>query len=394
MPRHRLTVLFGLFLAAIALRPQIIAVGPLLPAIRRELGVSHAVAGLLGTIPVLCMGVFAPSAVGLAARFGTRAAIGVSVALIGAAGLVRVATADPVVLLLFTFPVGVGIAIAGTLMPMAVKERFPHRPAFATSVYTLGIQIGAAGSAAVAVPLSHALSGYRGSLAVVSLAAVAIAGGWFLLSGGVERRAEVKRARLPLRSPTAWLLVLIFSVIGIVYYGLSAWLGAAYQEHGWSESRAGLLLTVIQAVTVPTVVVMAFVGDRVPSRRLFLSGATLLMFGGLLGVVLAPGGGWAYAAMFGVGIGVTFSMLMTLPLDVADDPAQVGAAAGMMMGLGYTISAVSPFALGAVRDATGSFTDSLWLLVAMEVVLFAAVALGLTRERLRRGAKHVARTGG
>jgi CP family cyanate transporter-like MFS transporter len=390
VPRHRAAVLFGLFLAAIALRPQIIAVGPLLPTIRHDLGVSHAVAGLLGTIPVLCMGLFAPSAASLAARFGTRATIGVSVALIGAGGLARVATADPYVLLLFTFPVGLGIAIAGTLMPMAVKERFPHRPAFATSVYTLGIQIGAAGSAAAAVPLSHAVSGYRGSLAVISATAVVVAVGWLLLSGGVERHAVVRRAPLPLRNSTAWLLVLVFSVIGIVYYGLSSWLGAAYQEHGWSESSAGLLLTTVQAVTVPTVVVVAFVGDRLGSRRLFLGGATLLMLGGLLGVVLAPGGGWAYAALFGVGIGVTFSMLMTLPLDVADDPTEVGAIAGMMMGLGYTISAVSPFLLGAVRDATGSFSDSLWLLVGMEVVLLAAVTLGLSPERLRRGARHAA----
>ncbi len=32
-----------------------------------------------------------------------------------------------------------------------------------------------------------------------------------------------------------------------------------------------------------------------------------------------------------------------------------------MLGAGYTIGALSPFVLGVVRDATGSFTGALWL---------------------------------
>lgn len=53
--RVRMTLL-ALFLAALALRPQVVGVGPLIPEIQDDLHTSHAVAGLLGTIPVLCMG--------------------------------------------------------------------------------------------------------------------------------------------------------------------------------------------------------------------------------------------------------------------------------------------------------------------------------------------------
>ena len=49
-------LLAGLFLAALSLRPQLVGAGPLLPSIERNLHVSHAIAGLLGTIPILCMG--------------------------------------------------------------------------------------------------------------------------------------------------------------------------------------------------------------------------------------------------------------------------------------------------------------------------------------------------
>ena len=84
-------LLAALFLGALALRPQLVGVGPLLPEIDEDLGISHAVAGLLGTIPVLCMGLFAPPAAYLAGRLGTRAAIAVCLAGIAGFGLLRAA---------------------------------------------------------------------------------------------------------------------------------------------------------------------------------------------------------------------------------------------------------------------------------------------------------------
>ena len=81
----------ALFLVSLALRPQIIGAGPLIPSIQHQLGISHTVAGLLGTIPVLCMGIFAPAAAYVAGAVGARAAIAGGVALIAAGGLLRVA---------------------------------------------------------------------------------------------------------------------------------------------------------------------------------------------------------------------------------------------------------------------------------------------------------------
>jgi len=76
---------------------------------------------------------------------------------------------------------------------------------------------------------------------------------------------------------------------------------------------------------------------------------------------------------------------MTLPLDVADDAPGVGAFTGVMLGAGYTIAATSPFVLGAVRDATGSFRDALWLLVGTSAALVAVSAtLGSARASPRR----------
>ena len=70
--RSGLALLTALFVASLALRPQLVGVGPLLPDIEGDLGVSHAVAGLLSTIPVICMAVFAPAAAPLTAWASLR----------------------------------------------------------------------------------------------------------------------------------------------------------------------------------------------------------------------------------------------------------------------------------------------------------------------------------
>jgi cyanate permease len=61
--------------------------------------------------------------------------------------------------------------------------------------------------------------------------------------------------------------------------------------------------------------------------------------------------------------------------------ACVAAFTAVMLGAGYCVSAASPFAVGALRDATGSFADALWLLVATAAGMLVVCAT-LSGERL------------
>src|SRR5581483_3391220 len=97
-----------------------------------------------------------------------------------------------------------------------------------------------------------------------------------------------------------------------------------------------------------------------------------------------PGGAWAWAVVAGLCVGAMFPLVMTLPVDVGRRPADVGATAGLMLGVGYTIGAVAPLVLGAARDATGTFTTTLWLICGAGVVLFALCA-SMSAARIGRG---------
>lgn len=380
-------VVAALFLAALTLRPQIVGVGPIVPEIQDDLDTRHAVVGLLGTIPVLCMGVVAPQATRLARRIGTRSAMTLSLALLGGFGLARAVVPGAWGVVLLTWGVGIGMGIGNALAPLVVKERLADRPATGTGVYTAGIQIGASLSAAIAVPLAAAFGGWRATLAAFSLFTLAVVVAWYRLTRGEppHRRPVVAAPRLPWHSRTAWLLVAMFSLMACSYYGLTAWLPDAYSERGWSDGAAGVLLAVMNLTAIPASFVIPWLSDRRGGRRPYLVAMSVAYVVGATGLVLAPGAAYAFGLLTGVAQGGMFALVMTIPLDLEQRPERVGALVGMMLGVGYTIGAASPFLLGGVRDVTGSFDAVLWVVVGFLVVLVAA-AVALQRPAARAAA--------
>ena len=97
---------------------------------------------------------------------------------------------------------------------------------------------------------------------------------------------------------------------------------------------------------------------------------------------MLPEAAFAWAAIAGAAIGAVFPLSLTLCLDVAREPAEAGAVAALVLLGGYALSSLSPFGLGALRDATGSFAPVLWTMFGAAVLLLAC-CLPLTPERLR-----------
>jgi MFS transporter, CP family, cyanate transporter len=378
-----LALLTALFVASLALRPQLVGVGPLLPDVEADLGVSHAVAGLLGTIPVMCMAVFAPAAAPLTAWASLRTAIAACVFGVAAFGLARAAAPGAGLVLALTLPVGVGIAVAGALLPVAVKARFAERPAFATGVYTTGLSVGAALASALAVPLADAFGGWRGALAAFSAATVVLAIGWLLLSRGTwTSRAAERAPRLPVRRGIVWWIVAVFGLQSAIFYAFVSWMPDAFQERGWSAATAGALAAVFGLAALPVGLLVPWLADRAGSRRLWLVGASAVTVVGMLGLAALPGAAFAWATIAGAAIGAVFPLSLTLCLDVAHGPADAGAVSALVLLGGYTLSSLSPVGLGALRDATGSFSPVLWTMFGAAVVLLAC-CLPLTAERLK-----------
>ena len=378
-------VIVGLFVASLAMRPQILAIGPLLPLIRSDLALPAGIAGLLTTIPVLCMGLFAPVGPRLAARFGASTAFAFCLATIVGFGVIRAVTPTVPLLLVATLGIGIGIGAAGAIPSMIVAGRIPTRPALGTGAYAGGIVAGSTLAAGLAVPLAVD-DDWRRALFLISLVSIISVVAWVVLvgAGRRDRVAGAVARRLPWGDPTAWLLVVVFGLQSVLFYGVVSWLPNAFVERGWDEASAGALIGAFNGVGLVTTIGLPIVADRLGSRRIQLLGSSLIAVVALVAIIAAPDLAFVWVSILGLALGAVFPLVLTLPLDVTDDPARVGSVAALMLLGGYVVSSLGPVVLGAARDLTGDFGASLWMLVGLAVALVVS-CLTLSPERLRRG---------
>jgi CP family cyanate transporter-like MFS transporter len=377
---HPVLLLGALFLVSLNLRAAIASVPPLVATIRRDLGLSGVAAGALTTLPVLCMGLFAPPAQRLAARIGRERTVGLAMASLTGGLALRLIGARPT-LYLGTFLAGIGIATAGVVLPGVVKEFFADRGGMVSGLYLVAMSAGAAVGAGAAVPVARAVGSWEVSLAAWTVpAAVGLIAWLFVLRVVEPHRGAPAAHGLPWRSRTAWLVSLFIGCQSILFYSELAWLAPAYEDRGWSASRAGLLLALFNIAQLFAALIVPALSDRTPDPRPLIFFVVACSLFGLLTLVVAPESApWVAVSVLGFGRGGGFGLGLTLLVAYAPDPAASSRLSAMAFLVAYSIAATGPVLLGGLRDLTGSFTVPFLVLIAVDVMQLGLVA------RLRPG---------
>jgi CP family cyanate transporter-like MFS transporter len=291
LTRHPVVVGIAIALVAANLRPALASVGPVLPDIRTDLGLSGAQTAMLVSVPVLCLGVFATIAPRLARRWGMEPVIAMALAAITAGLLLRVVEAEG---LLFTGTVLVSaaIAIGNVLLPALIKRDFPHHSGTMMGVYTMALSGSAAVAAALTVPAGDLIGrGWRGALgAWVSLALPAFALGLPCAGGHTPPPSSPtgSPSRTLLREPLAWQVTVFFGLQSLAFYAVLSWLPSIYREHGYSPTAASFVLAVSTFVQIPVTLVIPRILAAARDQRLHAAVCTLFTAAGLLGVLAAP----------------------------------------------------------------------------------------------------------
>ncbi|MFW6773834.1 MFS transporter [Nocardioides sp. CPCC 205120] len=405
----RLAVVAALLAVAASTRSPLTSVPPLVGDLDRALGLSSVAVGLLTALPVLCMGALAPVATLLAVRLGLDRAMTVGAVAIAVGTAVRPWGGVP---LLYggTFVAGAGIAVVGALLPGAVKRHFPRRPGAMTGAYMAAMMTTATLAAALAVPVSGA-AGWRVSLGVWALPAAVGAVWWVLRVRGTARPAAAAvaeagpvgagaggpvgapvggSARLPWRSPTAWLVTAYLTTSSVMFYSLLAWVAPSYVDRGWSDGAAGLLLAGFSAAQLGAALLVPLAVDRVRDRRGLYAAAGVVNVLGLVALVVAPEWSpWAVVLLLGFGNGAAFTLGLTQLVEHAATSHDSARLAGMAFLVSYLVAALGPTGVGALHDAAGSWTPP-FVLLAVVAVAQAATAAGLGPAR-RVGAEGVER---
>ncbi len=372
-----LTVAVGV--VALNLRPAITSVGPVLNGIEHATGLTAATAGLLTTLPVLAFGLCSPLAPLIARRYGIEATVAGSLVLL-VAGLALRAVPSAGVLFVGTTAAGVAIAAGNVLVPALIKRDFALRARMVTGVYSVALSAGAALAAGVTVPLIRAFGqGWRGGLALWALPGAIALVLWMLATAGSRHVIAPAHVSTRLwRDRLAWHVTVFMGLQSLGYYALVAWLPTIFEQRGVSASTAGWLLSLSGLASLPTAFGAPLLAST-PGRARLVVGATVVANAVALGGLLWHPVAGALAWMVLLGLAQGAAIALALHFIVARAPSSLRAAelSGMAQTVGYLLASVGPFLLGALRDATRSWTLALVvLLVALVPELTSGLGAG------------------
>ncbi|MBF7052029.1 MFS transporter [Halomonas sp. KAO] len=370
-------------LVGLNLRPALSSLAPLLTRVQQDMGLSPLAIGTLTTLPVLCLGLFAPMAPWLAKRLGPERAL--------AAGLILLAVGlalrgIPVIATLFigTLMAGAAIGVAGTLLPALVKRELPAGADLMTGVYTMALCLGGALGAGLSIPLADWLGAWHLGLAGWSALALIALVAWQTLA---PRRDEAAlpggggSMRAVLTQPLAWQVMLMMGLQSSLAYIVFGWLPTLLVARGYGEAEAGWMMGASVMVQLPAALAAPWLArlgrDQRPALLLVL---TLVASGFWLLLQGAPSLRWVGVVLLGLGQGGSFSLALTLIVLRTGNSRLAGKLSGLAQGGGYTLAAMGPLGVGVMLQldlGLGSITGVLLAICA----LAATFALFAGRNR-------------
>lgn len=334
----------------------------------------------LTLLPLWLMGAGTWLAPAVLRRLGARPAMVLALLLIGLGCALRLAGAQPGVLLATAALCGAGVALAQGMLPGLIKLHSPRRVAPMMGVYSAALMGGGALGAQLSPLALQWGASWQGALAIWAwpvLPALALA--WLQLRA-VQATApatgpgEGDSAWL-LRRRRTWLLMLLFGLMNGGYGSMIAWLAPHYQALGWSAARSGWLVAVLSLAQIAAALSLPILGAARLDRRLglwFTLTCQLVGFATLAAWPLAAP--VTTAVVLGIGLGGCFALIMLVALDHLHDPMQAGALNALMQGGGFMLAALAPWAVASLHQISGDFATGWWMHVAAVLVVMALVA--------------------
>ncbi len=347
-----------LWLVGNALRLPILAVPPVIPALRSQLHLSGTEIGILTSLPITLFAAAALLGSRLVGRLGAVAAAIAGLLLTAAGSALRGAAGEVITLFAATIVMGAGVAVTQPAMPALVGRWLPRRIGLGTGIYTNGLLVGEILPVAL-FPLLFPLFGnsWRATFVFWAVPIVGIALLMMVVAprDGSPRAATAVAQRWwpdwPARD--IWTIGLVFGSSSALYYASNGFLPSHLIEAGRPD-LVSPALTALNAGQLPaSLILIAF--SRWLERRVWpfvLAG--VLGLAGIAGVVAHAGSLTVMSAgVLGFAAGAVFALGLTLPplLSTSSEVARVSAA---MFTIGYAAAVAVSLAGGVAWDLGGT----------------------------------------
>ncbi|HEY0246854.1 MAG TPA: MFS transporter [Gryllotalpicola sp.] len=386
-------VMVGILLIGANLRTAITTVGPVLGDVQHELRLSSVEASVLISLPLVAFALVSPFAPAVSRLLGLECTLGAALGLL-TVGIVLRSVPGESALWSGTALLGIAIALLNVLLPALVKRDFPSRIGQVTGAYSAVQSAFAALAAGAAVPIAGlSESGWRLGLGIWAGLAVTALG---VFAPQLRRRTAVPVAaddvtldelrrpdpvgRSPWRTALGWQVTVFMGLQSIVYYVLITWLATIERAAGVDAAAAGTHQLLLNAFAIAGSLGCSALIPRFRDQRMLGAVAPALMILALVGMLAAPHLGAVWDSLAGLSGGATIVLALSLFGLRTDHHAQATALSGMAQSVGYLLAAAGPVVMGALHDAVSSWTPTLLVLMALELVL---IVFGLLVGRRR-----------
>ncbi|MFJ7919826.1 CynX/NimT family MFS transporter [Lysinibacillus fusiformis] len=375
-------VVISIFFVALNMRPAVTGIGPLFNVLMTNLEVSNTSMSFLTSIPVFCMGLFAPIAVPFQRKLGTKLAIVLLMVILIFANGLRFFQESYLLLVVTSFAAGLGIAMIGPILNAFIKKKFPQRFTIVIGIYSFGIGVGATLSAALTVSFYQYFDNQwtvaLGMWALLAMVALSL-WSWAIpkeQGGDGEELAKNEQARNPWVTGRAWSILLYFGLQTSLFFSMMSWLTPLLQDKGMTLKEASMMLTFMSIVQMIGNIAVPMLMEKWTNRLawavalgcLGLIGFTLLWL--LSGIYL-----WLAVLIIGIVLSGLFPIGLLLPLDEARNDQEANSWSSMVFSGGFMLSAIIPVLIGICYDMTGNHTWTYVIFLALMLGIIATTGL-------------------
>jgi MFS transporter, NNP family, nitrate/nitrite transporter len=349
------------------------SVSAMMPILKKNLGLDPVQVSIALAIPVL-LGSLGRIPLGmLTDRYGGRLIFSVVMASSIAPALMMGFVADYWQLIVCGFFIGVALASFSVGVGFVNGWYPPEKQGTALGVYGAG-NIGQS-LAAFGSPLLAAALGFRWGFWTFGVLLLAWLAVFLLKAENAPRRAPAKSfgdVIKPLRDAKSWVLSLYYFLTFGGFVAMAIYLPIFLTEiFKLTPGDAGFRTAGFVVLATAMRPVGGMLADRIGGRKILLwvfpATAAMAVFLACPMMVTFTIGALGMAAAIGLGNGAVFKLVPEY------FPQSVGAVTGLVGAAGGLGGFFPPLVLGAVRQATGSFTPGFVLLALFSIVCFVVI---------------------
>lgn len=382
-------------MVAYNLRVAAVSIGPVLPQLSTELGMSTEFAGVLTSLPTLCFALFGFLGPELASRLGLHRTIWLALGVNALGQIARILIGQTTGFLIGTILALAGIGVINVLMPSLVKRHFPNRAGWMTAIYSTTQAVAVMLAGLLTAPLAISMGGWRGpfwvwagaaviALVPLTLTVIRFGDSFTRRKAGIGLR-DVARTRL------GWLMAIFFGTQSALAYAQFGWLPSIYQDAGFTPTEAGGMATVLYALVIPVTFLAPVLMQRWGHPVALIAGTAIFAAAGFLGLAwdptLLP---WLWPVLMALG-GGAFAMILVLFNMHTRTQDGTTALSGFSQSSGYVLAAFGPLLMGVLKGATGGWIAPLLfqtaLTIPMAICGIAVVRSGFLEDALGSKAK-------